>query len=83
LKSYENNSQKKVFDKVIGDKTTNVEEVNIENEEKKTPLLTDKLSKHSRNERKLVSKILSIIDTVLVKELAENLKQKIIEEMNK
>jgi molecular chaperone HtpG len=40
---------------------------------------TDKYSKLSKNERKLISKIFQIIDDVLNKELAENLKCKIDE----
>ena len=79
----ENNPQKKIYDKIIGSKNSNVNAVTITNNTKNTPILTDKLSRHNRNERKLVSKILTVIDTVLIKDLAENLKQKIIEELNK
>lgn len=49
----------------------------------KPKLLTDNLSKYKREDRKLVSRILSIIDNVLPKELSNNVKQKIIEELNK
>jgi len=54
-----------------------------ENNNEKPKLLTDNLSKHNRAERKLISKILSIIDNVLPKELSDIVKQKIIEELNK
>ena len=43
----------------------------------------DDISKLNRKDRKLVSQILAIIDSVLMKDLAENLKHKIIEELNK
>ncbi len=79
----ENNPQKKIYDKIIGSKNSNVNAVTITNNTKNTPILTDKLSRHNRNERKLISKILAIVDTALTKDLAENLKQKIIEELNK
>jgi len=75
--------EKKIFEKIIGQKTTSVEKVKIKNDNKKTPILTDKLSRHNRNERKLVSKILGIIDNILPKDLSENVKQKIIEELNR
>ncbi len=43
------------------------------------PKRTDKYSKLSRKERKLILKIFEVIDSVLNRELAENLKQKIDE----
>ncbi len=49
----------------------------------KPKLLTDNLSKLNRKERKLVGKILSIIDNVLPKDLSDVVKQKIIEELEK
>jgi len=49
----------------------------------KTKLLTDNLQRLSRNDRKLVGKVLSIIDNILPKELSENVKLKIIEELNR
>ena len=50
-------------------------------EEKKKTFVTDSLSKLSRNERKLVSKILTIITDVAPKEIAEQIIDKIKEEM--
>lgn len=50
-------------------------------EDKKKTFVTDSLSKLSRNERKLVSKILTIITDVAPKEIAEQIIDKIKEEM--
>ena len=50
-------------------------------EEKKKTFVTDSLSKLSRSERKLVSKILTIITDVAPKEIAEQIIDKIKEEM--
>ena len=77
----DDNPHKKIFDKIIGKKTANVDKITIKNDNKKVPILTDNLSSYSKKDRKLVSKILAIIDTALTKDLAENLKQKIIEEL--
>jgi len=49
----------------------------------KPKLLTDNLNKLNKKNRKLVGKILSIIDNVLPKDLSDVVKQKIIEELNK
>ena len=76
-------AQKKVFQKVVGDNDHGVDKVTINGENGKTKYITDDISKLNRKDRKLVSKILSVIDSVLMKELAENLKHKIIEELNK
>ena len=76
-------AQKKVFRKIVGDNDHSIEKVTINEENGKTKYITDDISKLNRKDRKLVSKILSVIDTVLMKELAENLKHKIIEELNK
>lgn len=50
-------------------------------EQKKKPFITAGMSKLSRSERKIVSKILSIITDVAPKEVAEQLIEKIKEEM--
>lgn len=75
-------SQQKIYQKIIG-KTEHLETVKVNEENGKTKYLTDDISKLNRKDRKLVSKILSVIDSVLMKDLAENLKHKIIEELNK
>ena len=55
--------------------------VTTKTEDKKKTFVTDSLSKLSRNERKLVSKILTIITDVAPKEIAEQIIDKIKEEM--
>jgi len=50
-------------------------------EDKKKAFVTDSLSRLSRSERKLVSKILTIINDVAPKEVAEQIIEKIKEEM--
>jgi hypothetical protein len=45
--------------------------------------LTDNLSQYSRAERKLIGRILAIIDNALPKDLSEIVQQKIIEELTK
>jgi len=78
-------TKRKIVEKItkdIEDKITD----NIpipKNNNGKPKLLIDNLSKHNRSERKLISKILSIIDNILPKDLSESVKQKIIEELNK
>lgn len=59
------------------------EEITVESkpEEKKKTFVTDSMSKLSRTERKLVSKILTIINDVAPKEIAEQIIDKIKEEM--
>lgn len=76
-------SQYKIFEKIIGETEQKVEKVKVNEENGKTKFLTDDISRLNRKDRKLVSKILSVIDSVLMKELADNLKHKIIEELNK
>lgn len=77
-------AQVKVFKKVVGEDIHKPEEVKInDNDNGKTKYITDDITKLNRKDRKLVSKILSVIDSVLMKDLAENLKNKIIEELNK
>ncbi len=77
-------AQVKLFKKVVGEDIHKPEEVNVYNDDKgKTKYITDDITKLNRKDRKLVSKILSVIDSVLMKDMAENLKHKIIEELNK
>jgi molecular chaperone HtpG len=51
-------------------------------EEKKKPYITANMSKLTRNERKLVSRILSIITDMAPKDIAEQIIEKIKEEMS-
>ncbi len=82
-------AQKKVFDKVIGDKKTGQEKSVVEQvveqvavvEEKKTKYMTDDIDKLNNKGRKLVTRIFGVIDTVLPKDLANIVKEKIKEEL--
>lgn len=76
-------TQKKVYEKVVGEQTKKVSDLILDEDNGKTKYITDDIPTLNRKDRKLVSKILSVIDVVLVKDLAENLKKKIIEELNK
>lgn len=58
---------------------TNPQEI-YEND--KLKYLTDNLSKLTKKDRKLISRVYSVIDKVLPKEIAENLKLKINEELS-
>jgi molecular chaperone HtpG len=78
-----NPSQNKIFEKVIGEPEQKVEKVTVIENNGRTKYLTDDISRLNKKDRKLVSKILSIIDSALTKDLAENLKHKIVEELNK
>ena len=55
-------------------------EITIEDDKKKT-FVTSGMSKLSRSERKIVSKILSIITEIAPKDVAEQIIEKIKEEM--
>ena len=78
-----NPSQNKILEKVIGEPEQKVEKVTVIENNGRTKYLTDDISRLNKKDRKLVSKILSIIDSALTKDLAENLKHKIVEELNK
>ncbi|UOD33721.1 ATP-binding protein [Deferribacteraceae bacterium V6Fe1] len=65
------------------DDNLSIEEEILPKNNEKPKLLTDNLPQYNRSERKLISKILSIIDNVLPKDLSETVKQKIIEELKK
>lgn len=76
----ENEPIKKIYDKIVK-KNLNVSESTTSTKKKidEMTFRTDKYSKLSKHERKLISTIFQIIDDVLNKELAENLKCKIDE----
>lgn len=76
-------SEKKIFEKVIGKEVVSVDDISVDDKNGKTRLITDKLPQFSRKNKRLVSKILAIIDEVLVKDLADNLKEKIVEKLSK
>jgi len=78
------NAKSKITDRITKDINDKLPKNAIpQNNNEKPKLLTDNLSKRNRSERKLIGKILSIIDNVLPKDLSEIVKQKIIEELNK
>lgn len=56
-------------------------EVSVDNGDKKKSFITDSMSKLSKRERKLVSRILTIITDVAPKEVAEQIIDRIIDEM--
>jgi len=75
----------KLVEKIVSDvdkKITSIKSTS-NSSSKKPKLLTDNLSKFNKKERKLISKILAIIDNILPTDLSENVKLKIIEELNK
>jgi molecular chaperone HtpG len=76
----ENEPIKKIYDKIVK-KNLDVSESTTSTKKKINEMTfrTDKYSKLSKHERKLISTIFQIIDDVLNKELAENLKCKIDE----
>jgi len=75
-------AQQKVFDKIIGVEEPNIEKIKVPKVAKKTKLITDDISSLNRKEKKLVSRILGVIDNVLPKDLANILKEKIKEELS-
>lgn len=78
----ESSAEKKVFKKIIGDQKPDISKiVNNINSNTKTKFITDELTKLNKREKKLVSKIYSVIDNVLPKEIANILKEKIKEEL--
>ena len=76
-------SQKTVFEKVVGNKESNVEKVTIGKDNGKTKYITDDITKLNRKDRKLVSRIFGVVDTILAPDLASLLKDKIKEELSK
>ena len=84
LKSKSNTSFEKIYNRYKEEINNTDLEIEIENRipanSKKPVFRTDKLSRLPKNERKLLSKVFSVIDVVLTPELAENLKNKIEEE---
>jgi len=70
----------KIFAKVTENKPSKVEEVAVAIPTK-TTYITDSMSALKRKDRKLVSRIFSVIDNVLPKDLSNILKEKIKEEL--
>jgi len=74
--------KRKLFSRVTDDNKTKVKQIKLPGNgaDGKTKFLTDEFSVLNRKEKKFLSKIFGVIDRVLPKELAENLKEKIKED---
>ena len=77
-KGEDNETLKKLLDKVVKDEE--IIDIAEEAGNHKTVFRTDKLSKLNKHERKLLSRVFSIIKQVLTPDLAENLIKKIEED---
>jgi molecular chaperone HtpG len=79
----EKSPKKKILEKVTKDIDTNVSKIEIPNNNgnKKIKFIVDNLRRLRKDQRKIVQRIFNVIDNVLTKELAENLKSKITEEL--
>lgn len=69
----------KIFKQLTKNKPVKVKEIKVNGNEK-TKFLTDDISNLPNKDRKLISRIFRVIDNVLTKDSAENLKSKIIED---
>jgi len=76
--SSKDTSKSKVFENVVKEKNKEVSKVNIK-DNGNTKFITDDITALSRKDRKLVSKIFGVIDTVLTPDLASLVKEKIKE----
>ncbi len=74
--------KQKIFERLTKQPPKQVEKVELpaNGNNPKPKFLTDDLTKLSRNDRKLLSRVFTVIDKVLSKETADNLKLKIKEE---
>ncbi|MCF6279631.1 MAG: ATP-binding protein [Flavobacteriaceae bacterium] len=75
-------AQQKVFEKVIGNEEQRIDNVTIAKNGGKTKYITDDITTLNRKDRKLVSRIFGVIDTILTPDLASLLKDKIKEELS-
>lgn len=78
--SLKETSKSKVFENVVRAKNKDVSKVKIK-DNGKTKFITDDITALSRKDRKLVSKIFGVVDTILTPDLASLLKEKIKEEL--
>ncbi|MCK6463092.1 MAG: ATP-binding protein [Candidatus Pacebacteria bacterium] len=74
--------KKGVLERLTNGQPSEVDTIELPNNQgnEKPKFLTDELTKLSKRDRKLLSRVFAVIDRVLPKELAENLKLKIKEE---
>lgn len=73
----------KIFDRVVNTNYVEPSEIEIGPADNKTTFLTDKYSWLPKSERKLLSKVFTVIENVLSKEMAKNLMDKIDEELKR
>jgi hypothetical protein len=78
---HEETALKKIFEKVVNTQKIEPEHIEIANDKDNVVYRVDKLSKLSKDHRKLISKVFEIINDVLDKKIAESLIQKIEEEL--
>ncbi|MEM7369425.1 MAG: ATP-binding protein [Bacteroidota bacterium] len=74
-------AQKKVFEKIVGKTEPTIDTTPIPESNGKPKFITDDISRLSRKEKKLVSRIFGVIGKVLTQELGDNLIEKIKEEL--
>lgn len=74
-------AQKKVLEKLAGASEPEIDVYTPPSNNGKPKLITDDISRLNRKEKKLVSRILGVIDNVLPKDLANIVKEKIKEEL--
>ena len=80
--SQDQSAKQKVFETVVQpQEKTKVDEVEVINSNHKPKFITDEITSLSKKDRKLVSRIFSVIDNVLPKEISNILKDKIKEEL--
>ncbi len=77
-------AEQRVFKQIVASSEVDVGSMEIidSNDDPKTKYSTDDMANLNRKERKLMSKVFTIIDQILVPGLAENLKEKIKDEFN-
>lgn len=73
----------KIFDRVVNTHDIKPSEIDINPNEERTNFVTDKYSWLPKSERKLLSKVFTVIENVLSKEMAKNLIDKIDEDLRK
>lgn len=73
----------KIFDRVVNTHDIKPSEIDITPDEQKTTFVTDKYSWLPKSERKLLSKVFTVIENVLSKDMAKNLIDKIDEDLKR
>ncbi|GAB6119983.1 ATP-binding protein [Dysgonomonas termitidis] len=73
----------KIFERVVTTENVNPEQISVEPKKEKGNFVTDKYTWLPKSERKMLSRIFTVIDNVLSKELAKNLIDKIDEDLRK